>query len=371
MATENMAMEAFEVLGSLASISTVGGIAVWECAKARFIITFLARNRVAVAEIEGEPLRLLANLPPGLTLNGTVIEGEPTNKTTIDSKKKFHYIGLPWVKIREFKLLHERMNTEISDATPVPKWIEKDPEMDDEWFLLVDVLHEFLFMGLKLKTGFRVNMLIQLQLLLRKPLVTFYNRMGVDEDGNNIAKFYEEISTIAAASIENALQKMAYNIDENLPSDKQAQQQKEHLAFLSEAKNSETDWTKNICIEINQTLADLTGYQARKLLIPKWDLATTAEQELQRKRIEAEIEKVAQEIKAAGEVAELAAVMKAIKEAYPNVSERERMAMAKDYMKTKNIAESDLQYYSENGGGIPIAPQQPRGNKNRKGGYRK
>lgn len=377
-------------------------VLVWKAAEREIVFMFLSPNQVAIVESGRIPKKMIGVTPKGYRIKGFKIEklekGVVHKYGVLEKWFGLFFIGLPWMQIKRFVILHERMNPVITQDTPVKDWIERDPidQHAPEKFLLASVLHDFLVPEIELARGYIVSILVQVELILEEPLVSVYDRSGSQpiEPGIYKADFYKGIGDTVSTAVNNSVRNMEYDekvpdvveidttCDGTLETDTvttdidpsviiETPQTLNRIGFQGLDKSPDGDLCQGILFEINKTVVKLSGYRAMRIFMPKWD-ASEKDRALVRKREEAEIERDVLLMKAESENAEFAAALKVAKEHFPGVGfEREIMAMVQEILVSKNISKSGLTSYGQFQFGQPGAKSprnNPRNNKDQKGG---
>jgi|GEM_PF-6132868 len=328
-------------------------VVIWTFGKIRFLIAFMSRNQIAtVVGGDGAPLKLIGPPPEGYLIDQENFTLEPTSvkieEGLLQKKLGLYVIGLPWRKIREFKLVHERMNPRITNDTKTEDWILRSTPKP-EWFLLAKVVHQFLVPAIELQKGVLIDVVIEAELMLRRPLVVLFDRMSNTGEVNT----YEVLDKLINTATENALQGMGYRGENGFQK------------MDKKAKNNPK--CQAMCDEVNQTGLELSGYEVKSVFIPHWDFTDKTQETLERELETADLRASVLERQAKAENAEFREAMKAAKEQFPDASDSELIRMVTQIIKTKDLPRN-LTVYAEGGSNLAVSAPSTGG---KKGGSKK
>jgi hypothetical protein len=375
-------------------------LAIWKCAQAELFFAFRSRNQVSMIESGAKPDKLIGAPPKGWCIDGFSIKTGTQKYHLWEKWFQMFYIGLTWKQVKEFFLIHERMNEEITADTPPSQWIVRDALGKPERFLLVNSLHDFFVPGVVLAKGYVMNILVQVELMLEEPLVALYDRSGSQPHENDIYKvdFYGPIGDIVKTAVENACKGMGYGPEiematfveavrvarENFPnatdpelikivtdmqnSNKKEPAEKEMLqaGFLAADKSSTGPICVAILTEIQRTIVKLSGYGAICVFMPRWALTSDEQRNLVQEREKATIKRDVANLTAESENAETIVLMKAMKERFPTASDSELSQRVTELEISKNISKmGNLTVYAPGGnlavGTSPTNPNKGKG----------
>lgn len=328
-------------------------LAIFECAKARFMVTFMERNWIAIREIGGTPIGLIGDPPPGQTIEGLklrewtytdqngyeVVDVNRVQTKHVWEKLGLFVIGFPWHTLKIMEMIHERMSKDIDKITDPTKWMEREGTPRPTWYLECNPTHEFLIMDIELSEGWVINCLAQVELALIDPLIAGYERKGM---------FYPIIGQRIRAGLNDAIKGEDFRTYQKLE------------------KDAESNLSRTLCRDINESLVAGTGYKARRILFPKWD-PIDKQRELALQKQKAKIDAEAKEALASAENAEFKIAMEVALKDITNPTNEEISAVRRDVidmLNKKRMASSQLTVYAEGGANMAISTPAPE----RKGG---
>lgn len=336
-------------------------IATWQMAKRDFLFTFLALGEIKVVDSgEGNPVKVLANLPEGFSVNNMEIVERPKSKTWLESKFGLFWMGIPPASIHEFEFTHERINPSIGRDTPSSQWIERDDEPKKTKVLLWEIPHSYLITGVEFKDQFQADVLFQSRSRVVKPLTATHLRKG---------KFIDYMAEYVNAGVIEKLRQFDFlDFSQNIP------------------KNDGSDLSKDMLKKINPELPNAVGLKMVGGFVSRFEATEEEKKALEAKKkaelegqalVEAaaqatiragkeaeklQVEAVAQQLadttKALGQTAVLSTALDLMKAKYPNADDNTILHMATQFAITTKLSDPKSPVTAI-GTGINIGVNQP------------
>src|SRR3989344_8896212 len=170
--------EAVAIYSLLLGVVTAFLFAAWQLSKNDVFFTFVGRGGIRTVDRgESNVIRILANLTDHHVENMKITKDEP-KRNLLEKYFGLYWIGIPPATVHEFQFVHERMNPNINENTPVSEWIMRDERPTPTKELLWEIPHSYLVPGVELADGFRVNVLFNTRSQVVDPVIALYVRRG-------------------------------------------------------------------------------------------------------------------------------------------------------------------------------------------------
>jgi len=230
-----------------------------------------------------------------------------------------YYKGWPPLDVHEFLLLHERIDPDLNQETKPEDWVIRDKAPVPTRHLLWDKQHDFLIPGVEFLGGMKANILLNARFLSRKPIVSTHDREG---------KFFEVMKPLIHGAVIATASLIKYK-----------------EGFSEASVQERTAFTDDILaiLNLNNGLVDQTGQEMISVVVSRHDPVTKEQERLLQAETEAKIRRKVARIEAAGDVADVTEMTKALKLQFRTADPSQILEMVRDIAVAQRIKESGLQ----------------------------